>query len=326
MVGIPGKSKACPDCKRRRVKVYPKDDTNKPINNLSKCDLTRPKCLRCSKAGISCRGYEQSTLWVHRTQACPNASALSVVQEARLQVSKSWLGLLRRMLSQLDGLYDVQGFRQDALSIANGIYFPLSNAGNSEGDSTPSSWFRAVCQMEGPSDALDYSLLAFCAIQIRLSGDKRISYDETVELYNQAISKVIAVLDSPSIGNSDQSLAAIVILSTCEVSGLCIRQMSGTDVRQLFLFQASTSWNAHVQGISAILRNRAVYGTQSQSWVDLCRRLCVICVSKRFDASEPSSYHLRLSKPWSRNALLYSSLMYGDNISTLLLKQPLPAC
>ncbi|KAH7179009.1 uncharacterized protein B0J16DRAFT_416754 [Fusarium flagelliforme] len=270
MVGIPGKSKACPDCRRRRVK----------------CDLTRPKCLRCSKAGISCRGYEQSTLWVHRTQACPNVSALSVVRETKSQVSISWLGLLQRMRTQLDSLYDVETFRQQALSIADGIYFPLSKAGNSEGDSTPSSWFRAVCQMKAPSEALDYSLLAFCATQIRLSGETRISYDETVELYNQAISKVISILNSPSIGNSDQSLAAIVMLSTCE----------------LFLFHASTSWNAHAQGISAILRNRAVYGTHSQSWVDLCRRLCVICViqamvQKRPLLLEPYVWRQHISPP-----------------------------
>jgi len=226
MVGIPGKSKACPDCRRRRVKVYPKDSTMKPITNSSQCDLTRPKCVRCSKAGISCRGYEQSTLWVHRTQACPNVSALSVVRETKSQVSMSWLGLLQRMRTQLDSSYDVETFRQQALSIADGIYFPLSKAGNSEGDSTPSSWFRAVCQMQASSEALDHSLLAFCAIQIRLYGDKRISYDETVELYNQAISKVIGILNSPSIGNSDQSLASIVILSTCEVSRQCFQGKS----------------------------------------------------------------------------------------------------
>ncbi|KAM0205519.1 hypothetical protein ACHAQI_009079 [Fusarium lateritium] len=74
----------------------------------------------------------------------------------------------------------------------------------------------AVCQMQRPSDPLDHSLIAFCAIQIRLSGAD-ISHDETVQLYNQALSKIIVVLDSPSIGNSDESLAAIVVLSTCEV-------------------------------------------------------------------------------------------------------------
>jgi hypothetical protein len=72
--------------------------------------------------------------------------------------------------------------------------------------------------MQRPSEPLDHSLIAFCAIQIHLSGKPGISHDETVRLYNQALSKIITILDSPSVGNSDESLAAIVVLSTCEVS------------------------------------------------------------------------------------------------------------
>ncbi|KAF5987900.1 hypothetical protein FCOIX_792 [Fusarium coicis] len=72
--------------------------------------------------------------------------------------------------------------------------------------------------MEGPSEALDYSLVAFVAIQIRLSGEVCVSYDEAIELYNHALSKVIHVLDCPCVlGKNDESIAAIVILSTCEV-------------------------------------------------------------------------------------------------------------
>ncbi|KAF9774570.1 hypothetical protein IL306_007402 [Fusarium sp. DS 682] len=115
--------------------------------------------------------------------------------------------------------YDVPTFRLEALSIADSIYFPQGRFTTNEEDhsSTPSSWLKAVCNMEGLSDALDHSLLAFCAIQIRLSGECGISYDETIQLYNNALSKIIRVLDFPCIGNNDEHLAAIVILSTCEL-------------------------------------------------------------------------------------------------------------
>jgi hypothetical protein len=116
--------------------------------------------------------------------------------------------------------YDITTFRLEALSIAESIYFPKVRVKRNDQDSssTPSSWLNAVCQMQRPSDPLDHSLIAFCAIQIRLSGEPGISHDETVQLYNQALSKIIIILDSPSAGNSDESLAAIVVLSTCEVS------------------------------------------------------------------------------------------------------------
>ncbi|KAI7772476.1 hypothetical protein LZL87_007837 [Fusarium oxysporum] len=141
--------------------------------------------------------------------------------------------------------------------------------------------------MEGPSEALDHSLVAFCTIQIRLSGEVGVSYDEAIELYNHALSKVIHVLDCPCIGNNDESLAAIVILSTCE----------------LFLFHASTSWNAHAQGVSEILRHRAVPDTNTSSWNDLCRRLCVICVIQALSQKKPLNLELSLWRkhigPWA---------------------------
>ena len=234
MVGIAGKSKACHDCKRRRVKVCCRSCCLVPHNlsitiTILQCDLTLPLCHRCSKAGIACRGYEQSTLWVHRTPARPNVTALSVVADARLQqqnressTQSNWLGLLQRMRTQLDSnesSYHTKTFRRNALSIIKSTYFPRSRVISSVADfsSTPSSWVTAVCQLQGPSDALDHSLLAFCAIQIRLSSEPGISYDETVQLYNHALSRIIALLDSPCVDNCDESLAAIVILSTCEV-------------------------------------------------------------------------------------------------------------
>ncbi|OBS26133.1 hypothetical protein FPOA_00076 [Fusarium poae] len=258
MVGIAGKSKACHDCKRRRVK----------------CDLTTPACFRCVKAGISCRGYERSTLWVHRTQARPNVYALSAVKDAKMQQRerengqsvdlKDVLQHMRDKLYSSQLLYHVPAFRLQALSITDKTYHPLPTVTNNCDDytSTPASWFKAVCQMQNPNEALDHSLLAFCAIQIRITQQSGISYDETIQLYNHALSKIIAILDSPVDGGSDESLAAIIVLSTCE----------------LFLFSSASSWNAHAKGISEMLRNRVASGETTKSWSDLCRRLCVICV------------------------------------------------
>ncbi|KAG7003181.1 hypothetical protein FocnCong_v000646 [Fusarium oxysporum f. sp. conglutinans] len=226
MVGV-SRSRACADCKRRRVK----------------CDLTSPRCQRCTKAGIICRGIRnQPTLWVHRTPTKPNVSALSVIQS---QQQTNWLSLLQRMRYQINSkeTYDVPTFRSQAFSIAVSIYFPQGRYTTSEEDhsSTPSSWLKAV----------------------------------------------IHVLDCPCIGNNDESLAAIVILSTCE----------------LFLFHASTSWNAHAQGVSEILRHRVVPEANTSSWNDLCRRLCVICVIQALSQKKPLNLEPNLWRkhigPWA---------------------------
>ncbi|OAQ82557.1 hypothetical protein VFPFJ_08359 [Purpureocillium lilacinum] len=176
MVGIAGKSKACLDCKRRRVKVS-------------------PLCLRCAKAGIQCRGYEKPIIWVNRTPAQRDITALSVITHARVPrgaCASRWLDLLDQIRYQLSGAaYDTAQFRARALILLQGIYLPQPHVMEDSVDPTPFSWPKAVCGMAASSEALDHALLAFCAIQVRLSGETGISNDETVQLYNTALGKVI---------------------------------------------------------------------------------------------------------------------------------------
>lgn len=46
----PGASKGCDECRRRR----------------KKCDLNKPECLRCCKAGIKCNGPKDSRTFINR--------------------------------------------------------------------------------------------------------------------------------------------------------------------------------------------------------------------------------------------------------------------
>ncbi|KAF6786169.1 C6 zinc finger domain-containing protein, partial [Colletotrichum musicola] len=51
MVGVPGRSKGCNTCRRRK----------------KGCDLQRPACGQCLKAGIECEGYERKRIFVNVT-------------------------------------------------------------------------------------------------------------------------------------------------------------------------------------------------------------------------------------------------------------------
>ncbi|EWY83117.1 hypothetical protein FOYG_12969 [Fusarium oxysporum NRRL 32931] len=53
MVGVPGRSKGCNTCRKRRVK----------------CDETKPVCLRCTKGGFECLGFNRERLWHHTSTA-----------------------------------------------------------------------------------------------------------------------------------------------------------------------------------------------------------------------------------------------------------------
>ncbi|KAL7940870.1 hypothetical protein V8C42DRAFT_355946 [Trichoderma barbatum] len=253
MVGIPGKSKACRDCKRRRVK----------------CDLTLPWCMRCVKAGITCQGYQQAILWVNSTPDHPNVTALSVVTDAQLHQrqqhspSSEWIRSVHQLRGQFSQpFYDTPNFRSQAL--------------------------------RAPSIALDHSLLAFCAVQVCLSGDSCLSQDETGQVYNRALSKVIEDLNPRRVRNSDGTLAAIVVLATCE----------------LFVFPTDTSWSAHAQGISELLRHRGMPEQTTASWRSLCVRLCLICVyiqglrQKRSLILEPDRWRIFIGPPGSAESFV----------------------
>lgn len=105
-------------------------------------------------------------------------------------------------------------FRLRALQVLDGVYTPFLSVEGVYPSAV--SWLEAVGEMKEACDALDQSLLAFCAIQVRVLGEDSVSYDDTVQLYNHALRTVIEDLDRGKEA-LDETLAAIIALSTCEV-------------------------------------------------------------------------------------------------------------
>ncbi|KFA75916.1 hypothetical protein S40288_05852 [Stachybotrys chartarum IBT 40288] len=83
MVGVPGRSKACSTCRRRR----------------KGCDQQRPACGQCIRAALPCGGYERQRIFVQMTpddaaggplyrsdapKVLPDALALSAFEESHL--------------------------------------------------------------------------------------------------------------------------------------------------------------------------------------------------------------------------------------------------
>ncbi|KXJ89531.1 hypothetical protein Micbo1qcDRAFT_206463 [Microdochium bolleyi] len=58
MVGVPGRSKACVTCRRRR----------------KGCDGRRPECTQCITAGLACAGYARQTIFVNWTEGATPAT------------------------------------------------------------------------------------------------------------------------------------------------------------------------------------------------------------------------------------------------------------
>lgn len=71
----PGASRGCDECRRRRKKVtklfHSQNHTLESCSNAedNKCDLTKPECLRCCKAGIKCSSPKDSRTFINRNAA-----------------------------------------------------------------------------------------------------------------------------------------------------------------------------------------------------------------------------------------------------------------
>ncbi|KAH3944514.1 hypothetical protein HBH98_153140 [Parastagonospora nodorum] len=257
MVGVAGKSRACHDCKRRRVK----------------CDFQKPSCMRCEKAGRACPGYDRASIFVNRTLSEFTTTARVAIAEAtslQVQISMKHSSRLLQTFEQLQANITVPQapfpgtFRLGAWDILRELYLPRTRS-TDECEVTATScysWVHAVCHMVPKSNVLNQALLAFCAIQVYLAEPWSISEERAQSLYGEAVKKLIESLEESDVERRDDTLAAIVVLSTCE----------------LFILQGHESWHAHAHGISELLRERTDINDQSQLWRRLCSRLRLICV------------------------------------------------
>ncbi len=227
MVGVAGKSLACHDCKRRRVKVRHNNCVTLPslIDVTFKCDQRKPSCLRCEKARLVCQGYSKSAIFVNRTLATPSTTALTVIARPKLPSTQPHLSSydLQQMFQLLrkssDDVSHPSSFRSQAWDLLKDTYLPRAAVTDQKYANATSaySWLLAVCQMIAPSEVLDQSLLAFCAIQVYIAEPLNFPMDQALQLYNEALSKLVYTLGHMQEQRRDETLGAIVVLSTCEV-------------------------------------------------------------------------------------------------------------
>lgn len=252
MVGVAGKSKACNDCKRRRVK----------------CGFERPGCARCAKAKIQCSGYDQEVIYVNRTLANPSTSAPTVLARARTKRAKSC-----PIQDELDDLIELLStsrktaspFRRKAFHLLQKLYLPQPAVADNDPNSGGSvTWVNAVCELEGPCSALDHALVAFCTAQVYITETGNVSHQLSVERYHHALGLLSSVLSWEGEDRLDYILASIVVLSTCE----------------LFICSTDDGWRVHIQGIADVLRlKNRVSKMPTEVWISLCSRLRVMTVS-----------------------------------------------
>jgi hypothetical protein len=251
------------------------------------CDFGKPSCLTCKKAHISCQGYDKTSIFVNRTLARPSTTALTVISARRQHGSKRICKLPSTLPERFEQLRSNMSdlscsplvFRTQAWEILKKLYLPNAqfSAETNLPTTTPYSWVPVVCEMERESSVLDQALLAFCAIQINIAEP---GSTPALRLYSEVLPKLARSIGYAHEREKDETLAAIVVLSTCEVGRL--NDIAGCAVliiHQLFVLPNDDGWRAHAHGISELVRHRTSIDDRSGVWLKLCSRLRIICVS-----------------------------------------------
>ncbi|KAI1117883.1 hypothetical protein F5Y14DRAFT_327186 [Nemania sp. NC0429] len=252
MVGVAGKSQACNTCRERRLK----------------CDLRRPFCRKCAKAKRQCTGYDRGErVFVNRTASSLSNDAPSVLSALRTarHLNATPAGpnpeadLCRLFSASSNSSRDSCEFRRCALELLKDTYLPRHLSSESRQGSF--SWVYGLTDLTQTSRLLDTSLFAFCFSQLHVTGNKGISLYPCLDQYNVALQHLALDLDDPERRLQEETLAAIVVLSTCE----------------LFVCPGANGWSTHARGISEILRLRGPGVARTPAWQHLVTRMRVLC-------------------------------------------------
>ncbi|RFN49760.1 hypothetical protein FIE12Z_5983 [Fusarium flagelliforme] len=234
MVGVPGRSKACANCRARKLK----------------CGLEKPYCARCTKNGRVCGGYERPRIFVHRFQKSgtptQTTSPLLAVVSGTPHRWRSYvpppeddsLSILKSPDSK------VHEQRQLIARFINDFCPGLDRALN-ECERLHHYWVYILPHIHGTVDLLDRSILTLSAAFLgRMVGDARLRKRSMV-LYGHAISDLCKVMSAANFYPNDTVLAAIMCLGMSEAA-------------------VDHGWVSHNKGGAELLKTRGASILESQ--------------------------------------------------------------
>ncbi|KAI0469620.1 hypothetical protein F4859DRAFT_487242 [Xylaria cf. heliscus] len=253
MVGVAGKSQACNTCRERRLK----------------CDRRQPFCRKCIKAKRECTGYDRGErVFVNRSLSSPSTNALSVLSAIRaphrLKETPEETPVRSPSEAELYRLFSTSPtnrsrFRKYAVELLEATYLPRHvNPDIRQGSF---SWVYGLTDLTKPSRSLDTSLFAFCLSQLHVTGTGNASLYQCLDQYNTGLHYLASDLDDPESRVQEETLAAILVLSTCE----------------LFVCPRQNGWSIHANGIAKILRLREPGTKSTPAWRHLITRMRVVC-------------------------------------------------
>ncbi|KAI0456482.1 hypothetical protein F5B21DRAFT_467886 [Xylaria acuta] len=228
MVGVPGRSKGCSTCRKRK----------------KGCDKGRPTCTQCFNAGLECGGYERGIVFINHTQVT-KARAVPVIYRKEPP---------KKPGHPLGGITDItlpNGLAQTAyiekyISIFLMKYLPEGRSLTANGLGPSRDWIEIAHGLYPSDKAIQLSLLS---LGLFAAGESQYA----IQSYCFALRNLQTTLSVPCRAQNDSTLATCQLLSLFEV-------FHGADENVLL---QGRKWRSHLNGLLALIQARSPSAYQS---------------------------------------------------------------
>ncbi|KAK4196038.1 hypothetical protein QBC40DRAFT_184438 [Triangularia verruculosa] len=214
MVGVPGRSKACHTCRRRR----------------KGCDLERPSCGQCSRLGLQCDGYERRTMFIHADPTTAGTSKKSTITTTLARkpllvngTASYPVGEARSTVTLLPTSLTSSAYKCNYVALFWEMYDPHSDLERDLDNAlSTTAWLAGVHSDKSyhNSPLLQTSFLAFCLGSVGHRLGQKPLIENGMNAYNEALrglSKSIAAQACRNRVPDDATVATTRILSLYEV-------------------------------------------------------------------------------------------------------------
>ncbi|KAL4784681.1 hypothetical protein BJX76DRAFT_367430 [Aspergillus varians] len=255
MVGVPGRSKACVTCLKRK----------------KRCDLEKPFCGTCCKARVECGGYYRPRIFINNTV---ENRVQQLVKKDRSKGTSSLSSSGRDVA--LPPELARSAYQAKYMDLFWRLYLPNGQALSLELTQTAlGRWIDAIHDLHGTETVLRKALLAMSVSAVGRHENNTFLKEEGRRLYTSSLQGLAVALKDPRRGTSDAVLTAIRLSSFYE-------SIFGSNESEI---QQARCWQAHNAGDTALIMARSPYsfvsGHAHELFADGRSNLIMSCLRKR---------------------------------------------
>ncbi|KAF2665573.1 hypothetical protein BT63DRAFT_68610 [Microthyrium microscopicum] len=297
MVNVAGRSKGCNTCRRRK----------------KGCDLQRPSCLRCTKDGHVCEGYERKTEFVYHEAPPEDGSD-------RLRIKRNPPQHPRYKPKPQSQNFETttSSFSQQSMSLSSeathsalvgaflDLYSPTASfqPNARSPDDYIRGWANMVMSESKDSIILSNSLRAISLCCLSNKNNNNTMMHHGAQLYGKSLLQLNRVLQSPKTAAKDTT-----ILSACMLLG-SYEQFNKLNHENPWA--KAMNWIAHTEGVASIFQMRGPEQTTSPEALQLFRmsRQSQFAYSLTLQKASVFASEVWCTIPWRNDQKTLKDLLY----------------